>query len=184
MITYNDIYEALRKEKYAEQLQPLNSKFIQEVADYLKEKKEIAEKKEDFFSEEVIKTKKQFENAVSIFRELMLRRKKKILNLGFIARETGVSKRDCESMLNFENLMFDKIVKSMEEADKFISDLMVGKKEESKHILVVFKEKVEEFLGFDGESIGPFEKGEIANLLDSIANILIESKKVEVIEPQ
>ena len=49
MITYNDIYEAARKERYAEQLQKLPKKFIDDVASYLKEKKEMAFKEEDVF---------------------------------------------------------------------------------------------------------------------------------------
>jgi len=85
MITYNDIYEALRKEKYSEQLQPIDENFVKEVSVYLEEKKEVTEKKEDMFSDTIIKTKKQLENAISIFKELMLRRKKKLLNLAFIA---------------------------------------------------------------------------------------------------
>ncbi|MBU1136403.1 MAG: hypothetical protein ABIG37_02875 [Nanoarchaeota archaeon] len=183
MITYNDIYEALRKEKYSDALQPLNKKFILEVAKYLEEKKEIAEKKNDLFSEDVLKTKKQLENAVSIFRELMLRRKKKLLNLSFVARETGVSKRDFDNMTIFEKEMFDKIIKSMEESDKAVSDLMNGKGEEKMvHLFIVFNENVDEFLGLDGEMIGPFDKGDMANLPEKIARILIDSKKAEVAE--
>lgn len=181
MLTYNDIYEALRKEKYSEQLQPINESFIKEVSEYLKEKKEVTEKKEDMFSDTIIKTKKQLENAISIFKELILRRKKKLLNLAFIARETGISKRDFETMLNFEKEMFDKIVKSMEESDKNISDSLNGK-QEKKYVLVSFKENVEEFLGLDGESIGPFEKSEIANLPQEIVKILQDAGKVEVVE--
>ena len=44
MITYNDIYESARKERYAEQLQKLPKKFIEDVAIYLREKKELASK--------------------------------------------------------------------------------------------------------------------------------------------
>jgi len=102
MITYNEIYEALRKERYSEQLQPLPKSFIKEVSDYFKEKKIISEKSGDIFSDAISKTKKQFENAVSLFKELMLRRKKKLLNLSFVATETGISKRDYENMLSFE----------------------------------------------------------------------------------
>ena len=102
MITYNDIYEALRKERYSEQLQKIPKNFVQEVSAYIKEKKSITEKSEDMFSDTIIKTKKQLENAVSIFRELMLRRKKKLLQLAFVAAETGISKRDYENMLSFE----------------------------------------------------------------------------------
>ena len=78
MITYNELYDALRKERYSEQLQPIPKNFVKEVAAYLKDKKEIANKDSDEFSDAVTKTKKQFENSIAIFKELMLRRKKKI----------------------------------------------------------------------------------------------------------
>lgn len=181
MITYNDIYEALRKEKYSEQIQPLEKNFIKEVADYFKEKKEISEKKDDMFSDTITKTKKQFENAISIFKELMLRRKKKLLNLAFIAKETGISKRDFENMLDAEKEMFDKIIKSIEECDKEITSLLNGK-QEKKNALIVFKENIEEFLGLDGEPIGPFDKGEIANLPEEITKILKDAGKAEYVE--
>ena len=42
MITFSDIYESMRKEKYSEQLQLLPKKFLVEVADYL-----IVEEPED-----------------------------------------------------------------------------------------------------------------------------------------
>ncbi len=53
MITYNDVYEAARKERYSEQLQNLSKKFIIDVADYLKEKKEMTSKEDDVFSDVV-----------------------------------------------------------------------------------------------------------------------------------
>jgi len=184
MIAYNDIYETLRKEKYSEQLQQLPKDFIKEVSDYLREKREIAEKKEDMFSDVISKTKKQFENAISIFREIMLRRKKKLLQLAFIARETGISKRDFENMLDFEKEIFDNIVKNLEEEDKKINDFINGKKEEKTNVLIMFKEDVEEFLDLNGEKVGPFEKGEIANLPEEIVKILEDAKKVELVEEE
>ena len=75
MITYNDIYEASRKERYSEQLQKIPKNFISEVSNYLKEKKEIAAIVDDVFADVIIKTKKQLENAVTLFKELMLRRR-------------------------------------------------------------------------------------------------------------
>jgi len=181
MITYNDIYEASRKEKYSEQLQQLPKDFIKEMSEYLKEKKELTEKSGDMFSTAITKSKKQLENAISIFKEIMLRRKKKLLQLAFIARETGISKRDFENMLDFEKEMFDKIIKSMEETDNSIDNLMNRKEEKSKNVLVSFKENVEEFLGLGGESLGPFEKGELANLPQEIVKILLDAGKVEII---
>lgn len=183
MITYNDIYEASRKERYSEQLQSLSKNFIQDVATYIKEKKEIALKENDSFSDVIIKTKKQLENAITLFKELMLRRRKKILNLVLIAAETGISKQDFDNMLTVEKELFEEFMKCIDISDSKLNELMNGKKEESENNeLISFIEDVEEFVGFDGSKIGPFEKGQIANLPKEIVKILIEDKKVEVLE--
>lgn len=58
MITYNDIYEAARKERYSEQLQKLPKPFVKDVASYLEEKKQITLKEDSDFSDVIIKTKK------------------------------------------------------------------------------------------------------------------------------
>ena len=80
MITYNDIYEASRKERFSESLQPLPKTFVNEVSDYFRDKKEIASKDDEGFSDVIMKTKKQLENARIIFKELMRIRRKKLLN--------------------------------------------------------------------------------------------------------
>lgn len=185
MITYNDLYEALRKERYSEQLQQLPKEFISDCSSYLKDKKEFSNKEEDLFSDLVAKNKKKLENSLSLFKELLLRRRKKILLLSFVASETGISKRDFENMFDFEREMFESIVKSLEKADRNLNLLTAGKeKEESLFKLVRFLEEVSEFLDISGEKLGPFEKGEIANIPKEIAEILLSDKKVEVIEEE
>ncbi|MEN9626690.1 MAG: hypothetical protein RL557_1018 [archaeon] len=183
MITYNELYEALRKERYSEQLQPLPKIFIKEVSAYLKDKKELADKKDDEFSETILKTKKQFENSLAIFKELMLRRKKKILELAFVAAETGISKRDFENMLAIEKDCFDGIMKSLEVEDKKISELLKGtEQEKKKHKMIVFVEDTEEFLDLEGNALGPYKRGDIVNISEEIASILIVDKKAEGVE--
>jgi len=183
MITYNDLYEALRKEKYSEQLQGLPKKFIEDVAAYFEEKKRFSEKDDDMFSEVAIKNKKKLENAISNFRELIRLRKKKILNLAFVASQVGISKKDFENLMAFEKELFEEIVKDLENAEKSLSGVMSGQKEEEgKHRLVRFVEEIPEFLNYEGESEGPFEKGEIANLERDVVEILIKDGKVEVID--
>ena len=182
MITYNDVYEAARKERYSEQLQPINKNFILEVSEYLKEKKEIASKEDDIFSDVIVKTKKQLENAITLFKELMLRRRKKILNLVLIAAETGISKQDFENMLTIEKEMFEELMKGIEVSDKKISELLNGKEKQTENNdLIVFKEDIEELMDLDGKKIGPFEKGQIANLSKNIAKILVEDNKADYI---
>jgi DNA replication initiation complex subunit (GINS family) len=185
MITYNELYDALRKERYSEQLQPIPKRFIKEVSDYLKDKKEIANKDNDDFSDTILKTKKQYENSIAIFKELMLRRKKKILELAFVAAETGISKRDFENMLAIEKECFDGIMKNLEKEDKQISEILKGAdagEEKSKNKMVVFIENADQFLDLEGNKLGPFKKGDVANLAEEISNILIIDKKAESVE--
>lgn len=187
MITYNDLYESLRKERYSEQLQPLQKNFIKEVALYLKEKEGLAKKDDNLFSENVKKTKKQLENAISIFRELLLRRKKKLLELAFVSAETGISKRDFENMLPSERDIFDKIMKALSEGDKENEKTLNGEMQEAggnKNKLVIFKQSTEEFLDLEGNKLGPFSEGDIVNLPQEIANILIVDNKADPVDEE
>ena len=184
MITYNDIYEAARKERYSEQLQQIPKNFISEVAKYMKDKKEIASKDSEDFSDVIMKTKKQLENAITLFKELIIRRRKKILNLVLIATETGISKQDFENMLAIEKELFEELMNCMDISEKKLNESFNGNKGEQtkSNDLVVFKENVEEFLGVDGEKMGPYSKGDIANISKEIAKILSDGGKVEIIE--
>ena len=161
MITYNDIYEAARKERYSEQLQAIPKNFISEVAKYIRDKKEIASKENDDFSEVIVKTKKQLENATTLFKELIIRRRKKILNLVLIATETGISKQDFENMLTIEKELFEGLMSCMDSSEKKLNELLNGIRGEvtRNNDLVIFIEDVDEFLGADEDKMGPYKKG-------------------------
>ena len=183
MITFSDIYEAMRKEKYSEQLQLLSKKFLIDSAEYFREKREFLNKEEDLFSDMAIKSKKKLENALSSFRDLLRIRKKKILNLAFVASEVGISKKDFENLLGFEKDLFEELVKALERAEKNQTGEMSGggKEKECRHRLVRFLDDVSEFLNVEGEEIGPFVKSEVANLECEIVDVLVSDKKVEII---
>jgi len=183
MLTFSDIYEAMRKEKYSENLQMLSRTFLVDVSEYFREKKEFLAKEDDLFSDVAVKNKKRLDNAVSSFRDLLRIRKKKILNLAFVASQVGISKKDFENLLGFEKDLFEELVKSLERAEKNQSADMSGSvKDERKHRLVRFLEEVPEFLGADGSEVGPFRKGEVANLESEIVEILEKDKRVESLD--
>ena len=184
MITYNDLYEAARKERYSEQLQQIPKNFISEVSKYMKDKKEIAAKDSEDFSDMIMKTKKQLENAITLFKELIIRRRKKILNLVLIAKETGISKQDFENMLAIEKELFEALMSCMDSSEKKLNELLNGSKGEptKSNDLVVFLENVDEFLGMEGDKMGPYAKGDIANIPKEISKVLLDGKKVEIIE--
>ena len=86
-------------------------------------------------------------------------------------------------LFSFERDLFEELIKDIEVSDKKVNELLNGRKEESqKNDLVVFKSDVPVFLGLEGEKIGPFEKGQMANIPKAIAQILVEDQKVEIIE--
>jgi DNA replication initiation complex subunit (GINS family) len=186
MLTYNDLYEILRKEKYNDNLQLLPKSFVEDVAVYLSEKKEESSKEGDFFIGSTGKTKKQFENSIAIFKEIMLRRKKKLLNLVFIAAETGVMKRDYDNMLPFERELFEKFVKAFEETDKELLRVLGAKKadESKKNRMIIFNQNVEQFVDLNGISTGPFVSGELANLDADVATILVSGGKASFVDEE
>ena len=183
MLTFSDIYEAMRKEKYGENLQILPKSFLVEASEYFREKKEFLNKEDDLFSDVAIKNKKKLDNAVSSFRDLLRIRKKKILNLAFVASQVGIGKKDFDNLLGFEKDLFEELVKAFERAEKNQAADMNGggKGQEYRHKLVRFLEDVDEFLNVEGESVGPFVKGEVANLENEVVSVLEGDKKVEVI---
>lgn len=186
MITYNDIYEILRKEKYSEGLQQLPKTFITDVSLYLNEKKEESAKEGDLFLDSVAKSKKQLENSIAIYKELILRRKKKILNLVFVAAETGIMKRDYENMLIFEREIFDKFVKAFEDADKQLTRMMNNENLEVRdsNKLILFSQEVEQFVDSSGRLVGPFASGDLANLDKSTSTTLVSGGKARFVDDE
>lgn len=183
MLTFSDIYEAMRKEKYSDNLQLLPAKFLMEVNQYFEDKKNFLKNEKDLFSDTAIKNKKKLDNAMNSFRDLLRIRKKKILNLAFVASEVGIGKKDFDNLFPFEKDLFESLVKALEKAGKSQSeDMNPGENTNGRHKLVRFLEDTEEFLGTDGEEIGPFSKGEIANLDSEVVSILESGNKVEIID--
>lgn len=183
MIGYNELYEVLRKEKYSEVLQPLPKSFLADFRDYIKENKDSFSQKTDLFSDSTGKSKKQFENSLSIFRELILKRKKKILNLVFVATETGIMKRDYENMLDLEREMFDKLVKIFEDGDRELSRVLADRAEiKDKNKMILFKQNTERLIDHEGNPIGPFKTGDLANVDLGIADILVTGGKAVFVD--
>ncbi len=182
-MSYNDLYEILRKEKYNEALQQLPKGFLEEVREYLSDRKEQAMQESDMFQDSVLKAKKQFENSIAIFKELILRRKKKILNLVFVAAETGIMKRDYDNMLLFEREVFDKFVKAFEEGDKELAKLMNGTRgEKERNKMILFSDNIEQFVDLNGKVMGPFKTGELANLDSQVSEILVSGGKAQFVD--
>lgn len=187
MITYSDLYEALRKEKYNEKLQKLPKNFFVQLGAYLREKKVIANKEDEdsIFNEEIAKTKKQLENAKSIVKELLTIRERKILGLALIAAKTGIDSHDAENVLSHEKELLAMVTKKIEEDGKKLNSVLQGIEEKNlKNQLIRFTQDTPEFLDPDLNHLGPFKKGDIANLPKEIVTILTENGQADIIETE
>ncbi len=182
MLTYNDIYEILRKEKYSEPLQQLPKNFIIEFSKYIAENS-VDHARTEILADSDIKSKKQLENSISLFRELILRRKKKILNLIFVATETGMMKRDYENMLDIEKAAFERMVKAFEDCDKELSKMLNGKENKTElNKMILFKQTVDQFMDHNGSLLGPYKQGELVNLESHIASLFVTDGKAMFVD--
>lgn len=183
MIDYNALYEYVRKEKYGEQLQVLPKAFLSEVAEFLKTSKKSLLETGDGFNEEGFMLKKQFENSLSLYKELMRIRKKKILQLAFVASETGIMKRDFSTLLDIEQELFEQVVASVENAQKRMNDSLTGNAEVKRdNFMVIITQPLNEFVDMSGKLIGPFDKGMLVNLDASVAQILVSEGKATLVD--
>jgi DNA replication initiation complex subunit (GINS family) len=117
-ITYETLYELLRREKSRDELQSLDAGFLLDVLNYLRDKQKIlddAERKQDLFSlDEREKTQVQLVNIRKIVRELYERREKKILDMALNKSRTKSNLIDTTTLLVHERYLFDSIVSVMD----------------------------------------------------------------------
>lgn len=207
-ITYETLFELLRREKGREELQKLDETFFSDVVSYLKDKHEMLKKKDSVFSEsEHEKLLKQVENAKKIIKKLYDKREKKISHLAIYKAKTNSDLIDKSLFLKEEKEMFDALVYVLRRFRKGVlgkvlnlSDIsgvkennkedIQEKKEEEKEIkeeeektkLVKFLNPIPKFIGEELESYGPFEEKDIANLPKGIAEVLIRKGRAEEIK--
>jgi len=203
-ITYETLFELLRREKERSELQKLDSSFFANVLRYLKDKQTIIDKQQtDLFSaEEKRKTQEQLENVKKIIRELYDKREKKVISMAIDKSKNKSSIIDNSVFLKEERELFDNIVKILDMGRENVLFNIINLKEpvslggmslEKKEVkeekeeikkdtkLVRFLSAVPKFVGKELEEYGPFEEEDIASLPIEIADVLINKGRGEEI---
>jgi DNA replication initiation complex subunit (GINS family) len=112
-ITYESLFDLLRRERNREELQKLEDSFYQDVLLYLEEKKALLPlsiSADYTVTAETEKTRIQFHNIKRILKELYDRREKKIILLAVNAVRTGASHIDKSTFLPEEQQLFADIM--------------------------------------------------------------------------
>lgn len=205
-ITYNTLFELLRRERTRHELQGLDVAFYDDVVSYLKDKSSIKNTQSSsgdsmFLHEE---NQRQLENARRIIKHIYDKRERKIVQLAMdaSAQMTSDGKKlviDKSALLEVERKYFDELMRIMEKYRKAVlfNTLLTKeidlpeetqhlahelKKEEFSSKLVRFLAQVPQFIGPEMQVYGPFEKEDIASLPKKVADILVNKEKAEAID--
>tara|TARA_Y100000034_G_C6868233_1_gene395930 strand:+ start:866 stop:1468 length:603 start_codon:yes stop_codon:yes gene_type:complete len=196
IITYETLYELLRREKSRSEIQKLDKDFFNDVIKYVKDKRDILESQKSkdnvFAAREIERTTKQLENIYRILKELYEKRENKLLSLSLL-NSRSESKIDTSLLMPDEVKFYEKIRNDLNLYRKgILGNILEGKLpsfEEPKVIKSDFQDKmlirfvnpVPKFVGSNGFTYGPFEEEDIANLPLDIAKILVEKERAEEI---
>lgn len=198
IITYETLYEILRREKLRAELQPLDKHFFQDIVGYLSEKQSILEsqmsKSSIFSSSETQKTQKQIENVKRMVKELYERRENKIMQLALFSSRAN-DKTEFHEMLEEEKQFFKNIVFILNDFRKNILFNILSLKnpelnkpkelkmdDKSNNKLIRFLYATPKFVGDDLKVYGPFEEEDLASLPLKVANVLIKNDRAKAIQ--
>ena len=209
-ITFEYLYDVLRKEKYSKEIQRLDENFMANLKKYIYEKTQLlrsnAEKDSIFTASETLKTRKHIENVQKLVKELFERRESKILYLAFVASKNSGKHQLANNLQKEEEIMFNEIIIKLNEfraltTKQLLSenpielqkpkpmqgDLVLEKpkdiKTDEKLINQVIRvlEPVPQFVGVDMQVYGPFNEKDTVTLPIEIANVLI-NKNMAILE--
>lgn len=203
IITYEKLYDILRKEKYAQELQKIDKDFFKSVVEYLKEKEAIAESqrgKESIFSAEAESTTKQVGNIKKLIKELYEKREYKIIQLAMFASRIG-DKEIPPALLAEERPLFLDVVNTLNIYRESIVQNIMEKRlptpgeqpksikrdfgedtKKSENKVVRFMHAVPKFVANDMNTYGPFDEEDTAIIPNKTADVLIDKKRAEEIK--
>jgi DNA replication initiation complex subunit (GINS family) len=131
-ITYETLFDILRREKNNEELQKLPGGFYEDTADYLKEKFNILEESKKLDSSfSVVDKEKTAEDLLSIrkvLKELYNRREKKIIKVALDTAMINAPIGNTDNMLDYEIELFNRSIKLFRQFRvKVLENLLEGK---------------------------------------------------------
>ncbi len=205
-ITYETLFEILRKEKNQEDLQTLEQDFFVEVEKYVREKSDKLNENprlNEFMEgheQQMNALRTQISNIKRLIRDIFERRERKIIEMAVNKAKTGSNIVDTSALLPQEKLFFEEQINTI---TKFIEnnlnpslglqkpandvskpkDLNMAHSEENNELKKVkITEAVPKFVGVDLEVYGPYDTSDEIELNPEIADMLIKTNKAKIVE--
>jgi DNA replication initiation complex subunit (GINS family) len=170
-ISFEYLRKILNEEKKNPNLTKIPEDFYEVVKQYIEGKKKLAKERKDEI---------ELRNIERIVENIFNLRERKIINFAIMHARAGVQPSNLTSE---EKVFFDKLVELINSRREILKNIKAAleEKEEKKEfeILVVFKQDFPAFVGIDGQTYGPFKRGDIAKLPEENRKILVEKGVVE-----
>ena len=205
-LTYETLFELLRREKNRVELQALEPSFYKDFINYLKTKKDLLLEKQANLVDhgELTKLVIQIDNINKIMKELFERREKKIVTSALFNAKSGQGLGK-ETLLEDESNFYTELIILLKKYHTgVLENLLNGNlpnvesvdsskllqlnhqednqpNEQKDTLLLRILAFVPKFVGEQLESYGPFESDEIVALPYKMAKILIDNDKAEEI---
>jgi len=170
VISFEYLRKVLNEEKKSQNLTKIPEDFYETVRMYIESKKKLAKERKDEI---------ELRNIERIVENIFNLRERKIINFAIMAARAGVQPSNLTSE---EKQFFQKILDVVNERRKILDSIksaLEGEVKKEIDILVVFKQDFPAFVGIDGQTYGPFKKGDIARLPDENRKILVSKGVVE-----
>ncbi len=186
VLTYEKLYDILRRERDKDSLQSLDKTFFSDVRHYLAEKKAIVDRQMNsgLNVDEQQRVHQQLLNAYKLVREVFEKREHKIIMLARDDVKTNGSLIDTGSLLPEEKDYYYKLLALLREnRDLNLQTLFNGQPKPLKmgepvdEIQLTFSEAIAAFVGPDMQEYGPFGQGETKALPSVIAGLLVKQGK-------
>jgi len=162
MLTYEAIRKLAMEEKAASKLNKLPEGFFDKVKLYLYKKEKIAGNKEDRW---------ELDSAKRWLQDLLNIREQKLMMIAPAFVSSGVMPGEVTSE---EKEFFDRLVEHIKEYRSRKKEVLEGRKESLEAI--AFLQDVPKFIGVNMRNYGPFETGDVANIPEDNAKLLVEKR--------
>lgn len=119
VISYETLYELLRREKNRSEIQKLPDGFIEDTGEYVKKlRHSLGMKRRDvssFSGDDVRKEEQKLDSVQKVIAELYEKREKKIISMAIARSRTKASLADVASLLDSEKRLFQLLVETLDQ---------------------------------------------------------------------
>lgn len=167
VISYDAILRIVNQEKSEKKLLRLPDNFFSDMKDYIENKAKLVDKENSW----------ELESARRLIQDLLDIRERKILILALYNVRSGVTS---DNFTEEEKKFFDTVVVNLK-SFRTNRQIMIEGEPEDKGLIVITN-YLGEFVGTDMKNYGPFRKGDVVNLPEDNAKLLLEKKAAKRIE--